>query len=189
MCSRFLEGCFVLVASSALLLAGCDRENRDFNGPSPQAAGPAPRLTTLQPGTPVGQPQDPRGAVYENNAYHISQGQNLFRWMNCTGCHANGGGDAGPALMDGQWRYGGHIDQVYASIDQGRPNGMPSFRGKIPPEQIWQLSAYVLSLSGNIRKDAVPSRDEGMSGIPPLTQKEPEPPKGGDPAPVQEPQR
>jgi cytochrome c oxidase cbb3-type subunit 3 len=187
MYSRFLEVA-VMAACIALTLGGCERENRDFTGPQPPG-GPAPPLVGLQPGTPSPVPPDPRGARYENNAYHIGQGQNLFRWMNCNGCHANGGGDAGPALMDGEWRYGGDIDHIYASIDQGRPNGMPSFRGKIPPEQIWQLAAYVRSLSGNIRKDAVPSRSEGMSATPPLTRRESEPPKGGDPAPNQEPQR
>jgi cytochrome c oxidase cbb3-type subunit III len=187
MSSRFLEKTVLLVAC-ALFLVGCEREKRDFSGPTPQG-GPAPVLSGLQAGAPSGQPADPRGAIYANNAYHIGQGQNLFRWMNCTGCHANGGGDAGPALMDAEWRYGGDIDHIYASIDQGRPNGMPSFRNKLPPEQIWQLAAYVLSLSGNVRKDAVPSRSEGMSSVPPLTQKEPEAPHAADPAANQEPQR
>ena len=68
---------------------------------------------------------------YENNAFHISRGQRLFRWFNCNGCHANGGGGMGPALMDDEWRYGGSIEQIYATIIEGRPNGMPSFRGKI----------------------------------------------------------
>ena len=31
---------------------------------------------------------------------------------------------------------------------------MPSFRGKIPDDQIWQLVAYVRSLSGHAPKDA-----------------------------------
>jgi cytochrome c oxidase cbb3-type subunit 3 len=187
MSSRFLEG-WLVAASCLWLLAGCEREKRDFGNAPPPPMGPAPVLS-MRAGSAVSPAPDPRGAIYTNNAYHIGQGQNLFRWMNCTGCHANGGGDAGPALMDAQWRYGGDIDHIYASIDQGRPNGMPSFRGKLPPEQIWQLAAYVLSLSGNVRKDAVPSRSEGMSAIPPLTQKEPESPRSGDPASNQEPQQ
>ncbi|MGO4704093.1 c-type cytochrome [Dyella sp. 2RAB6] len=188
MCSRFLEGALGL-ALCALLLGGCEREQRDFTGPQPDTSGPAPSLADLQPGSLTAQPRDPRGAIYENNAYHIGQGQNLFRWMNCSGCHANGGGDSGPALMDDEWRYGGDIDHIFASIDQGRPNGMPSFRGKLPPEQIWELAAYVRTLSDNVRKDAVPSRKEGLSTTPPLTQKEPEPPKSTDAASTQDPQK
>lgn len=188
MCSRFLER-VLAVALCATLMAACEREKRDFAGPQPNSGGPGPSLVGLQPGGVTEQPRDPRGVVYENNAYHISQGQNLFRWMNCTGCHANGGGDSGPALMDDEWRYGGDIDHIFASIDQGRPNGMPSFRGKLPPEQIWELAAYVRTLGGNVRKDAVPSRNEGMSAIPPLTQKEPAAPKPADPSATQEPQK
>ena len=51
--------------------------------------------------------------------------------MNCTGRHFNGGGGIGPALMSGHWRYGGRIDQIYASIAQGRPNGMPSWQDRL----------------------------------------------------------
>ena len=49
----------------------------------------------------------------------------------------------GLALMDGKWRYGGRIDQVAASIKEGRPNGMPAWRGRLTDDQIWQLAAYV----------------------------------------------
>ena len=68
--------------------------------------------------------------------------------MNCTGCHAHGGGAIGPPLMDDSWIYGSHPDQIFATIVEGRPNGMPSFRGKLPDYEIWQLAAYVRSLSG-----------------------------------------
>ena len=67
--------------------------------------------------------------------------------MNCTGCHFNGGGGMGPALMCGYWRYGGQIDQIYESIAQGRPNGMPSWQLLLQPTMIWELAAYVKSLS------------------------------------------
>jgi cytochrome c oxidase cbb3-type subunit 3 len=49
--------------------------------------------------------------------------------------------------MDDKWIYGGRIDQIFASIYQGRPNGMPVWGGKIPQGQIWQIAAYVRSLS------------------------------------------
>jgi len=90
--------------------------------------------------------------------------------MNCVGCHSHGGGGMGPALMDGKWRYGGRIDQIAASIYQGRPNGMPAWRYKLNEEQIWQLAAYVRSLSGQVPKDAVGARAETMSNTPPQTQ-------------------
>ena len=39
---------------------------------------------------------------------------------------------------------------------------MPSFRGKIPEYQVWQLVAFVQSLSGNVPKDAASGRSDDM---------------------------
>ncbi|MDQ3802593.1 MAG: c-type cytochrome [Acidobacteriota bacterium] len=100
---------------------------------------------------------------YEENAAALSDGKRLYTWFNCVGCHAHGGGGMGPALMDDQWIYGGEPDQIFATIVEGRPNGMPSFRGKIPDYQVWQLAAYVRSMSGQVPKDAAPARDDHMS--------------------------
>jgi cytochrome c oxidase cbb3-type subunit 3 len=83
--------------------------------------------------------------------------------MNCVGCHSHGGGGMGPALMDDEWRYGGRIDQIAASIAEGRPNGMPSWRAKLTEDQIWKLAAYVRSLAGLPSKGAVSSRADSMS--------------------------
>jgi cytochrome c oxidase cbb3-type subunit 3 len=91
-------------------------------------------------------PQDPIGARFEGNQPAIAAGKELFGQMNCSGCHFNGGGGMGPALMSGHWRYGGRIDQIYASIAQGRPNGMPSWQDSLQPQQMWELAAYVKSL-------------------------------------------
>jgi cytochrome c oxidase cbb3-type subunit 3 len=49
--------------------------------------------------------------------------------------------------MDDEWIYGGRLEQIHQTIVQGRPNGMPSWGGKIPDEQIWQITAYVRSMS------------------------------------------
>jgi cytochrome c oxidase cbb3-type subunit 3 len=73
----------------------------------------------------------------------------------------------GPALMDERWIYGGRPEQVFATIVEGRPNGMPSFRQKVPEFQVWQLAAYVRSMSGQVPKDAAPSRDDHLQGKPP----------------------
>ena len=67
----------------------------------------------------------------------------------------------GPPLMDQQWIYGGRLDQIYASIVQGRPNGMPSWARKIPDAQIWEIAAFVKSLSG-------PSAAEGPGQAMPI---------------------
>jgi cytochrome c oxidase cbb3-type subunit 3 len=64
--------------------------------------------------------------------------------------------------MDARWIYGSAPDNIYSTIVEGRPNGMPAFRGKVPQQQVWQLVAYVRSLSGLAPSDAAPSRGDEM---------------------------
>ena len=146
--ARRRVGQFAVVSALAagLLSTACRREERRFRESPPSATPTSVRLSALQPGamvetTHVANP-------YEDNAYAQSEGQRLFSWYGCVGCHANGGGGMGPALMDDKWIYGSAPENIYATIIQGRPNGMPSFAGKIPSYQVWQLVTYVRSLSG-----------------------------------------
>src|SRR5205085_104092 len=60
-----------------------------------------------------------------------------------------------------------NAEQIFASIIEGRPNGMPSFRGKIPEEQLWQLVAYVRSVGGLTNTGAEPTREDHMQEKPP----------------------
>jgi cytochrome c oxidase cbb3-type subunit 3 len=137
---------FLLVALLASVAIACEREERTFRETPPSTTPTAVRVSALQPGTPA----DTTHAInpYEHNAYAQSEGQRLFGWYNCAGCHANGGGGMGPALMDDEWIYGSAPENIYTTIVQGRPNGMPSFAGRIPTYQVWQLVTYVRSLSG-----------------------------------------
>ena len=81
---------------------------------------------------------------YQDNAWGMGEGKRLYAAYNCAPCHGvNGGGAIGPPLMDDKWIYGSQPDQIYATISQGRPDGMPSFGGHVPTQQIWQLVAYV----------------------------------------------
>ena len=93
----------------------------------------------------------------------MAEGKQLYQKYNCVGCHANGGGGMGPALMDDRWIYGSAPGQVHASIAEGRPDGMPAFGGKLPDEKVWKIAAYVRSMSGLLRKDVSPSRDDHMT--------------------------
>jgi cytochrome c oxidase cbb3-type subunit 3 len=168
MCSRFRNS--ILAFAMIAAICGCDREERHSRAKPigetiPLAASP----DTIFPDNGALPPLDARAAVYDNNAPAISEGQFLFTKMNCVGCHAHGGGGMGPALMDEKWRYGGRIDQIASTIAQGRPNGMPAWRGKLTDDQIWKLAAYVRSLSGQASKDAVSSRADSMSTGTPQT--------------------
>jgi len=83
----------------------------------------------------------------------------------------------GPPLMDDKWIYGSSPQQIHATIVEGRPNGMPSFGGKIPDQQVWQIVAYVRSLSGQLRKDVRSTRNDHMSVHPSDQARRPEEPK------------
>lgn len=157
-----------------LCAAGCERERRDFTLPNGDQLTQSTRLTDLQPGMPSHPP--PMENPLQDNAYALSEGKRLFSAYNCTGCHAQGGGAIGPALMDHRWIYGSRPDQIFSTIVQGRPNGMPSFGGRIPEQEVWQIVAYVQSMSGNVRKDAAPQRNDDMQTAKPEMRREPRPP-------------
>lgn len=85
---------------------------------------------------------------YEGDKKAITTGGQLFIAYNCLDCHgAEGSGAMGPSFQDGRWHFGGSPAAVFESIYQGRPDGMPSWGGRITDEQIWMLTAYVRSLS------------------------------------------
>jgi cytochrome c oxidase cbb3-type subunit 3 len=165
------------LTAALLSIGGCQREKRQFQpSPADESAPLQIRTTDLQAGQTTPLQPDARRPLYENNAYNLSEGKRLYQWFNCVGCHAHGGGDSGPPLMDNQWRYGGEIEQIYATIQQGRPNGMPAFGGKIPDQQIWQLAGYVRSMSGNLSRTASPGRNDEMQSSPPEQLMERQPP-------------
>jgi cytochrome c oxidase cbb3-type subunit 3 len=126
----------------ALVLAGCEREKRDFNAAPPSSAAAAEH--------------------YEHDAYDVAQGERLYEWMNCVGCHGHGGGGIGPALSDDYWIYGGSLRQIHDTIRDGRPNGMPSWRARLTDDEIWQIAAYVRSMGRYVAKDVAPSRDDSL---------------------------
>lgn len=130
-----------------LALAGCHRETRDFSNAMMNKAD--------------------RGALYKSNAWHVSQGQRLFVWMNCAGCHSHGGGGMGPPLRDAKWRYGSSMDDIASTILNGRPNGMPAFRYRITEDQAYELAAYVTSLSARVREDVLPGRGDEPANVEP----------------------
>ena len=172
-----------LLGAAVLLATACKREER-HSGSNPLAgsipAGQSPGALYAGGGPPP--PLDPRVARYDNNAPGIAEGQFLYTRMNCVGCHAHGGGGMGPALMDSKWRYGARFDQIAATIAEGRPNGMPSWRGRLTDDQMWKLAAYVRTLSGQPSKDAVSSRADEMSNTAPATLSPRQGPRNADTA-------
>jgi cytochrome c oxidase cbb3-type subunit 3 len=85
---------------------------------------------------------------YEGSADRAAEGAKLFISYNCMDCHgADGSGAMGPSLQDGRWHFGGSPGEVFQSIYEGRPEGMPAWGGRIPDDQIWRLVTYVRTLA------------------------------------------
>jgi cytochrome c oxidase cbb3-type subunit 3 len=141
----------VLATSAALLLAGCNQSQQQkesgLNANKDQHLTVA--LVTLSPGgTPPATESTSKGEAYAKDPQKIGDGKQLFTQMNCVGCHSHGGGGMGPPLTKPQndWIYGDSIENIVSTVREGRPKGMPSFRGKLPDDQIWEVAAYVHSL-------------------------------------------
>lgn len=117
-------------------------------GPPPGVGPQVVRTSELipggaKPGTMIRNP-------YEGNKQVLADGKRYYGWFNCAGCHGGaGGGGIGPPLADADWIYGGEPANIFLSVVQGRPNGMPSYGGQLSDEQVWKLVAYVSSLSGH----------------------------------------
>lgn len=82
---------------------------------------------------------DPQAAI---------RGKRYFDALNCVGCHApHGGGGMGPSLSNGVFIYGGEPANIFLTIVQGRPQGMPAWGGMLPDSVIWDLVTYIQNLS------------------------------------------
>lgn len=159
-----LSSAFMLVAAVVLHY----RKDREYA--TGEAAQAQPVRGIVMSGTIAGGGQfAPRRNPYSDDGYDLNEGRRLYRAFNCNECHANGGGGIGPALMDARWIYGAEPENILATIMEGRPNGMPSFRNRIPEAQAWQIVAYVRSLSGLVSTTAAPGRGDDARSTPPPT--------------------
>jgi cytochrome c oxidase cbb3-type subunit 3 len=102
-------------------------------------SGLAPGNVTMQSTLKNPVADDPQAAT---------RGMQYFVAMNCVGCHApNGAGGMGPSLSNRFFIYGDTPANIYLSIYQGRPRGMPSWGAMLPDSVIWDLVAYIRSIS------------------------------------------
>ena len=157
----------VALLAVVLALAACQREERSLRTDPPITAdldhvrpmangidGSMPYVDTL-----LSKP-------YEGNAYQLSQGKRLYEQFGCVGCHAWGGGAAGPAFIDGWWQYGPQLVSIYVSIRDGRPHGMPAFRDRMTTDEMWQLAGYVKTVGSYAGQTASTSRNDAMQARP-----------------------
>lgn len=136
-----------------LLVIGAVGVGRSSSAPPTQSqAGTQPTYFVehpehIQPGLAAAGRWAPLTNPFEGDAAKIAEGGKLFIAYNCMDCHgAEGAGAMGPSLQDGRWHFGGTPGAVFQSIYEGRPDGMPSWGGRIADDQIWRLVAYVRTL-------------------------------------------
>jgi cytochrome c oxidase cbb3-type subunit 3 len=134
----------LLLVMLAIMLPACSGQT-----PVPaNVSGSLPlgnRVTPFQPG-PAAPIREVANRLEEADAV-IAEGKRLFNQFNCSGCHAAGGGAIGPALTDDDWVYGNSAGNIFWTIIEGRPQGMPAFGGKLSEDQVWKIVAFVRSLS------------------------------------------
>src|SRR5262249_60176089 len=76
------------------------------------------------------------------NAEAIAEGQQLYKDLNCYGCHGmRGGGGMGPNLTDETWQTGDGSDaSLLAQIREGKGK-MPAFKDVVTDDQAWKIIA------------------------------------------------
>jgi mono/diheme cytochrome c family protein len=146
-----LAHAFILVGL-ALCPAAFAQTAGDSTAPVPPAENPAvtppanPAATTPAAGAQV-LPDTPNPLGSSTDA--VAAGKALFEKMNCAGCHGYDlKGGMGPDLTDQDWTYGGKPGEIFTSISEGTPVGMPKWNDKLTPTEIWQLVSYILSKAG-----------------------------------------
>jgi cytochrome c oxidase cbb3-type subunit 3 len=94
---------------------------------------------------------------YHGNAEAIAMGAETWATI-CVACHtAEGTGLVGPSLVDPYWKYGNDDAELFATVSEGRPLGMPPWGAQLGTEKIWQVLAYM---------ETLPRRDEPGIGSP-----------------------
>src|SRR5699024_5947870 len=74
---------------------------------------------------------------FEGDPEAVAAGKQLYQKVGCYGCHGrSGGGGMGPSLVDSKWRYGSSDADLFKTIVQGRPKGMPAWRSHFTDDQV-----------------------------------------------------
>jgi len=87
--------------------------------------------------------------TYLADAPSIEKGAAIYKG-NCATCHGQlGEGGAGPNLTDEYWIHGGSVKDIFSTIKYGVPaKGMIAWESQFSPEQIQQVSSYIMTLVG-----------------------------------------
>lgn len=103
---------------------------------------------------------DESTVVFDESAGALAAGKTIFEG-NCAACHAqDGGGGVGPNFTDEYWIHGGSISDIFKIVKYGVvEKGMVPWEEQLTPEEIQQVSSYVLTFKG--KTAAVPKEPQG----------------------------
>ena len=83
---------------------------------------------------------------FAGNRAAEEEGEKIFK-ENCKSCHGeHGEGGFGPKLAGMTHKYGGGDADLFASVANGRPDGMPPFLSRLGKDRIWKTVAYIRHL-------------------------------------------
>lgn len=93
---------------------------------------------------------DETNVQFDASGPAIKAGMTLYE-KNCVACHAiDGGGGVGPNLTDDYWIHGGSIEDIFRIVKYGViEKGMIPWQDQLSPEEMQQVSSYVLTLVGS----------------------------------------
>ncbi len=106
-------------------------------------AGPATAVEEVDEG-----PMDSTVVMLADDA-SLATGKAIYDQY-CFSCHGKfGEGGIGPNMTDEYWLYGGSFPEVVHRVKKGVPlKGMIAWERSISPDQVIQVSSYVMSLQG-----------------------------------------
>ena len=130
-----------------------------YRGPANAPVEAAPKAMAPSPATSENRPPENRAAALPvppgSSAAEVAAGDRVYHANACTGCH---GADAkgtplAPDLTAGPWLWGGSLEQVTASIQNGIAapkqyrSPMPPMGGSnLSPAELKAVSAYVWAI-------------------------------------------
>jgi cytochrome c oxidase cbb3-type subunit 3 len=88
----------------------------------------------------------PSANPFRGDAAAIAKGAETWTTI-CVACHLpEGTGLVGPSLVDPYWKYGSSDAELFSTVSDGRPLGMPPWGPQLGAEKIWQVLAYMETL-------------------------------------------
>jgi cytochrome c oxidase cbb3-type subunit III len=101
---------------------------------------------------PAGETIDENALSFSNDPVMIEKGKTVYANNPCGSCHRpdGGGNTIGPNLTDEYWIHGGDVKSVFNTIKNGAVDkGMPAWGKAMSPQDLRDLTFYIISLQGS----------------------------------------